>query len=389
MKTLFPIALLAVITTVLQPADAAAADKVDYATQIKPILEASCTKCHGEKRQLGDLALHTDALAGVIEDGYILEGDAESSSVYERLTLEPDDKLLMPKGGDPLPKEQIALIEQWINEGAVLTSAEATPEPMAHGEDEHAAGEAEPMPAPPAADESRVQAIADMGASIVPLYQGSTLLSISFPSNPQQVTDESIDAIAAVGPNVAWLSLGGTAVTDAGVAKLAAACPNLSRLHLEKTATTDASADALTGLQRLEYLNLYGTAITDATVAKAAALPKLQRLYVWQTPVTYDAAKQAMAAHEGLEINLGWDHPGVVRERLTSELERVSTRKAEAAERAKQAEAQLAEAKQQLESSAAREEEIKQELQALDSPPEEAKEAPAEGATEASEPQDA
>ncbi len=354
------------LITVALPSSAA---PVDYATQIKPIFEAKCVKCHGEQRQLGQLALHTDALAEVVENGMIVPEDAESSEVYNRLILEEGDKQLMPKGGKALPAEEIELIKNWINEGASFVMANGGP--MTAEVKAEAPAKAELLNPPPVAAEV-VKKLADAGASVVPLYAGSPLLSVSFPSNPGDVTDETIDLVTAAGPNVVWLDLSGAKVTDAGVAKLAR-CENLTRLHLERTGATDVAADTLAWLKRLEYLNLYGTKVTDATLAKVAPLPRLSRLYVWQTDVSYEAAKKMMAEREGLEVNLGWDHPGVVRDRLTKELERTIANKQEAEKTVQQAEATLEESKKQVEAAASREAELKKELEALDKPSAEAK----------------
>ena len=37
----------------------AAAEPIDYASQLKPVLQAHCFKCHGEKQQKGELRLDT------------------------------------------------------------------------------------------------------------------------------------------------------------------------------------------------------------------------------------------------------------------------------------------------------------------------------------------
>lgn len=348
-------------------ATGAAAQDIDFAAKIRPILDERCIQCHGETTKLAELQLHSgDALATVVENGLLIPGDSESSELYNRLILPDDHPLRMPKGGDPLTPDQIELIENWINQGAEFTSAEATGESM----EEHATGEGQssegpPMPDVPPAPEAAIQALADAGASVVPIYSGSPMLSVSFPSRPGAVTDETVDLVLAVAPNVGWLNLGRTSVTDQGATKLAE-CENLMRLHLERTKVTDATVEALSGLNLLSYLNLYGTAVTDAALKHAEAMPNLSRLYLWQTEVSYDAAKELMAARPELEVNLGWDHPGVVRERLTKELQRVTERKKEAEQRAQQAEAQLTEAKNQLEASVSREQELKAELESLD-----------------------
>ena len=66
----------------------------------------------------------------------------------------------------------------------------------------------------------------------------------------------------ALGANLRWLDLAGTAVTDAGLSQLSAT-PNLTRLHLERTGITDAGLKHVSKLQQLEYLNLYATTVTD------------------------------------------------------------------------------------------------------------------------------
>ncbi|MEN1678848.1 MAG: c-type cytochrome domain-containing protein [Planctomycetota bacterium] len=335
---------------------------MDFAKVVEPVFAGRCYKCHGEKKGLGELRMHTTELMKELEEiGLVVAGDPESSELYNRLTLPDDDPLRMPKGGKRLTDEQVQSVRLWIEQGAILTSAEAVPE-AEMAEAEPAEAEAEPAPAPASAE--AIAALQAAGASVVPLYAGSPLLSIGFPSGPGEVTDETLTLVQAVAPNVAWLDLGRTKVTDDGVRGLATLI-NLSRLHLENTAVTDAAMGSIAGLKRLEYLNLYGSKVGNPGLAELAALPKLSRLYVWQTGVTFEAAKKIQADKPGLIVNLGWNHPGVVRERLTGELERVVGERTTAEQQATAAEKQLAEAKQKLEAASAREKELNAELEAL------------------------
>jgi YHS domain-containing protein len=54
----------------------------------------------------------------------------------------------------------------------------------------------------------------------------------------------------------------------------------------------DAGLGHLRNLSELEYLNLYGTGITDAGLEMLGGLPKLTRLYLWQTAVSTNAAAE-------------------------------------------------------------------------------------------------
>ncbi len=98
---------------------------VTYATDIKPILDRSCTKCHDGEKPKGKL--HLDSLAGVLkggEDGkVVVPGDGAGSMLVQNVAHagDPDDYMPPPRnkaGIGPLTKEQIGLIRAWIDQGA-------------------------------------------------------------------------------------------------------------------------------------------------------------------------------------------------------------------------------------------------------------------------------
>ena len=99
---------------------------VTYATDIKPIFDNSCTKCHSGDKPKGRLKLDTlaDALKGG-KDGKILTiGDSANSYVVKAVAhLTSDHDAWMPPlnnrdGIKPLKPEQIGLIRAWIDQGA-------------------------------------------------------------------------------------------------------------------------------------------------------------------------------------------------------------------------------------------------------------------------------
>src|SRR6267378_1684070 len=96
-----------------------AARKIDFAKEIKPILEASCIKCHGRGRTKGDLSIESrDTLLKGGESGAaIVPGKSEESRVIELVAgLDPDS--VMPQKGKRLTPEQIGLLRAWIDQGA-------------------------------------------------------------------------------------------------------------------------------------------------------------------------------------------------------------------------------------------------------------------------------
>ncbi|RIK74559.1 MAG: hypothetical protein DCC67_16445 [Planctomycetota bacterium] len=366
-----------------------AQEKIDFAAQIQPILISRCGGCHGEEKASGELRLHsTEAINAFEEKAELLvAGKPEESELYKRLVLPADDKKRMPKEGDPLPEAEIALIKQWIEQGAVLAvAAAAAPAEAAMPADEaaHAAKAAEEAarkadeealakvgPAPAEA----IDKIKAAGATVMPLFGESPLLQVSFARAESPAGDEAVATLAGAAEQIVWLDLTGAQVSAAGLAPLAQ-LKNLERLHLEKSSVGDEAVAHLAALPRLAYLNLYGTAVTDAALEPLKGLKRLKKLYLWQTKVNYDPAMALQGATPGLEVNLGWDHPGVVKVRLTKELETAKKTAEEAGAKAAEAQKQLEAANAEKAAAEAKLQEIEKQLAALASPPAEG--APAE-----------
>ncbi|MCB1076192.1 MAG: hypothetical protein KDM64_00065 [Verrucomicrobiae bacterium] len=93
---------------------------VEFKTEILPIFESRCFKCHGNGESKGSLSLDPDEIKKHIRgSGQINPGNAGRSILMERLTTDDsDDK--MPKNGAALSAAQIDLIKKWIDEGAKL-----------------------------------------------------------------------------------------------------------------------------------------------------------------------------------------------------------------------------------------------------------------------------
>ncbi len=94
--------------------------KVDFNTQVKPILNKKCMACHGGVKKAGGFSLLFEEEAfGKTKSGKpaIIPGDADNSEFITRLTHSDPEKL-MPKKGDPLTEEEIEILTDWVNQGA-------------------------------------------------------------------------------------------------------------------------------------------------------------------------------------------------------------------------------------------------------------------------------
>ena len=100
---------------------AAAAAAVDFETEIKPILSKRCLECHGPEKQKS--SFRVDGRQALLAGGdsgkpAVVAGDpAKSHLMLVLRTNDPD--ISMPPKGDRLSAAQLALLEQWITEGAV------------------------------------------------------------------------------------------------------------------------------------------------------------------------------------------------------------------------------------------------------------------------------
>ena len=98
---------------------AGAAEPVDFAKQIKPILQKYCVSCHGGETV--ESGFRADFGSLLLEGGdrgaAIVPGDAKKSPLYQVLIGEGDVDQ-MPFELPKLSDEQIALVKEWINQGA-------------------------------------------------------------------------------------------------------------------------------------------------------------------------------------------------------------------------------------------------------------------------------
>ena len=98
----------------------ALAAPVSFKTQIAPILRAQCQSCHGAQEAKGDYRVDSFAeVMSALEDepARVLAANPHAS-LFLKLLITADDDERMPQKADKLPAKQIALIRQWIAEGA-------------------------------------------------------------------------------------------------------------------------------------------------------------------------------------------------------------------------------------------------------------------------------
>ena len=118
-------AVVAWLIPAFQPLEATAAEAsppaVSYHRQIRPILQANCQGCHQPAKAEGGFVMTDIALMAKPGDSGsagIVPGKPDESHLIAQITPDSSGQAEMPKTGKPLASADIALIRQWITQGA-------------------------------------------------------------------------------------------------------------------------------------------------------------------------------------------------------------------------------------------------------------------------------
>jgi hypothetical protein len=95
----------------------AAPPRVDFVRDVQPILAKHCLECHGPVQQKAKL--RWDDRKSVLERKHplVVAGKPDESEVIRLVTSGDPDEMMPPKG-ERLSKDEVAMLRQWISEGA-------------------------------------------------------------------------------------------------------------------------------------------------------------------------------------------------------------------------------------------------------------------------------
>ena len=122
--------LIFILVFAALPISAEPQTKIDFETQMLPILRDRCFSCHSAPKAdpNGTITkpkggVQLNSVKGIEESLYgevIIAGEPEDSLLYQRITLPEGETGIMPppEAGDPLTKQETDLIRKWIAHGA-------------------------------------------------------------------------------------------------------------------------------------------------------------------------------------------------------------------------------------------------------------------------------
>ncbi len=90
----------------------------ELADRARKILEERCGACHGKVNPQSDLNVLDHAY--LMENGYLTAGNLAESELWARVSASDVDVVMPP--GQPMAPEEVAVIQQWIDAGAIAPS---------------------------------------------------------------------------------------------------------------------------------------------------------------------------------------------------------------------------------------------------------------------------
>ena len=91
-------------------------DVVSYTKDIQPLWDQSCVSCHKTGATAPDLSAANSYSALTVNSKYVVPGNATVSKLHKSIV--GDGAALMPPGAK-WSDSKIALVDKWINDGAL------------------------------------------------------------------------------------------------------------------------------------------------------------------------------------------------------------------------------------------------------------------------------
>ncbi|WP_137401060.1 c-type cytochrome domain-containing protein [Echinicola rosea] len=272
-------------------------EAVIFDNVIKPITDAKCESCHNPEKTKGDLRL--DSKEGFQKGGengpVFTAGQPAESELIKRIKLPQDhDDVMPPEGKKPLSKEEIQLLEWWIeNEASFdkkITEVKTSPEVQEI---------LDALVNPPqkavnpvftmdidAATEDDLQNLRKNGFSAAPIASDIPLLQVSYLNTSAPLSAQQLKVLSNHSDQIVWLNLSKVRLEEKLDYGFLKDFEHLTELHIDHTAITDEELKALKNMKWLEYINLYGTEVSDKGLANLHPLKHLKTAYLWQTNAT-------------------------------------------------------------------------------------------------------
>ena len=270
--------------------------KILYEDIINPILNNKCASCHNPKKAKGELILSTtDGILKGGENGeIIIASNSSESDFFTRLiTPKENEDHMPPKEKTQLTKEEIKLIETWIDKGNPFTATigelkltkellEAYfPKKMNNNFPDIDILEA---------NVDSVNAIKKANFHVEKISNQSNYLRVSCINKPD-FSNNDVTLLKSIEQQIAILDLGQTLITD-DIFKHLSHFPHITLLKLDNTTITGGKIEQLANLEYLKSLNLTSTKFEASNLEKLESMKNLKKVFLHNTEISLQNLKK-------------------------------------------------------------------------------------------------
>lgn len=256
-----------------------------YSDVVEPLLYNHCASCHNSKKAKGDLVVTSqESLLIGGENGPVVHSqNPEKSELLLRMLLpKTDDKHMPPDGKRQPSKEDIAILQKWIEKGlpydqtiGELELPKDLFDTYLHRKIVTDYPEALVDPAP----HDSIQKVREIGLHVELISKNTNYLKVSALNQPD-FSDNDFAILLSIAPQIAILDLGGTQISDA-IWKRLKTLPNLTLLKVDHTALTGDTIQEIQDLKQLRSINLSYTSFPVDNLEKLENLSALRKVYLF------------------------------------------------------------------------------------------------------------
>lgn len=278
-----------------------------YNDVIQPIFEDKCVSCHNPRKLKGSLNMesHAELLKGGEHGKIVIPTDPVNSEIGKRMNLPLQDKEHMPPSGKKqLSKDEVTMINWWIESGAEKDKKVKDLEAYAKYKDIVAK-----FLAPPSVnifdkvekpDSIVLRRLKNKGFKLYPLSAGSSAVYVSF-LNKKDLSRRDFSSLRKIKNNVAKINLGGSGSTDKMMSELNR-FKHLEKLELQNTMISAKGINQMVDFDFLHTLNIYNTKVDSQAISTILSFPQLRKLYCWKSEITPAQIQSMRLARPRLDI---------------------------------------------------------------------------------------
>lgn len=257
-----------------------------YDDVVLKIFDDKCIQCHNTSKRKGELALHSkeSILKGGESGDVVTLGNASESMLYNHILLPITDEEHMPPEGKPqLTKDEIWLIQYWLNKSEdfnVKVAAMPKSDSLNKLLKKYLVFNKKLIKE---ASLSDIQTVESAGFLVRKLVPNKPELWVKY--RRDTITKDAVNELSNLKEQIVELDLSYSTLTDAMTSEIKK-LKNLEKLDLNNTQISDKTLLHLQESKSLKILNLVNTGVSNKGMENFLSAVDLERAFVWETSIT-------------------------------------------------------------------------------------------------------